>query len=83
MNDIKYLTIFAVKESISSNDYLREIARIARNYGIYNWQTYPYTYKGIGRGIRNAQIRESEFHEFLSSLENQDMKNYLKEGYYN
>jgi hypothetical protein len=82
-NDVQYLTIFAIKESLSKEDYLREIGRIARKYGIYNWKVYPSTYRGMGQGLRNANIKEQAFNEFLSNIPNEEIKKYLIEGYYN
>mgnify|MGYP001024349805 CR=1 FL=1 len=83
INDIKYFTVFAIKESIPSDEYLREVGRIARNYGLYNWKAYPATYVGIGNGIREAHVNEVQFKELLSAINHQEMKNFLIQGYYN
>ncbi len=79
-NEIRYLTMFAIKESISSEEYLREVQRIAYKYGLYNWKTLPYTYIGIGEGAKWSSISKKEWLELTNHL-NPEMKIYLQQGY--
>jgi len=83
INDVKYFTVFAIKESIPSDEYIREVGRIARNYGLYNWKAYPATYVGIGKGIREARVNKVHFNELLSAVNHEEIKNFLIQGYYN
>jgi hypothetical protein len=79
-HDVKYFTVFAIKESIPSDEYLREVGRIARNYGLYNWKAYPATYVGIGKGIREARVNKVHFNELLSAVNHEEIKNFLIQG---
>lgn len=81
--EIRYLTAYVIKESIPSEDYIREMGRIARQYGIYHWKTNPYTYIGIGEGLKLSNISSIEFEELSTSIKHEKLKNYLMMGYQN
>ncbi len=81
--EIRYLTAYVLKESIPPEDYLREMGRIARQYGIYHWQTNPNTYIGIGEGLKLSNISSKQFQELLSAIKHEELKNYLMIGYQN
>lgn len=81
--EIRYLTAYVIKESIASEDYLREMGRIARQYGIYHWKTNPYTYIGIGEGLKLSNVNSIQFKELLTIVKHEKLKNYLMMGYQN
>lgn len=79
--EIRYLTIFAINEGISSEDYIREMGRIARKFGLYHWKTNPYTYMGIGEGLKQSNVNPYQFKEILNSVHHEKLKEYLIMGY--
>jgi hypothetical protein len=57
-DDIAAATRFFLHQQESPEQYLRDIAAIATNYGIIDWQQQSITYQAMGKGIFQAGVAE-------------------------
>lgn len=70
---------------ISGDDFMRGISKIAKKHGISDWESYKYTYIGIGKGLKAAGISRAQLQD-LSYLKgllsgNEKRLDYIKQGY--
>ncbi len=85
MNEIGIFTDSMVHTRVSSDDFMRGIARIAERYGVTDWEFYKYTYIAIGQGLKQAGVKKEEI-DSLPILDQMTgprttMKKYIIEGY--
>jgi hypothetical protein len=70
---------------ISGDDFMRGISKIAKKHGISDWESYKYTYIGIGQGLKAAGIPKDQIKElpYLKGLMigNEKRLDYIKQGY--
>ena len=85
MNEVRIFTDNIVHTKVTSDDFMRGIARIAKRYGVTNWEFYKETYIAIGKGLKDARVKKEQI-ETLPILEGMSgprttMKKYIMEGY--
>ncbi|GBF50587.1 hypothetical protein LPTSP4_21130 [Leptospira ryugenii] len=81
--DIEAAIVLLHEEPKSASELERELQNIAMKHGISNWQGQSVTYVGIGKGLRLAGAKESEFLALKDTLalQNQSIAKHLEEGY--
>jgi len=85
MNEVMIFTDNMVHTRVTSDDFMRGIARIAERYGVTNWEFYKETYIAIGKGLKSAGVKKEQI-DTLPILEGMTgprttMKKYILEGY--
>lgn len=80
-NDVKSLTVIAVKDSLDSRTYLRELGNVARSHGIVDWRSVPSTVEAIGEGLKEAGVSNSDYQMLRNSLTNTKVVAVLDSGY--
>ncbi len=85
MNEVMIFTDSMVHTRVTSEDFMRGIARIAERYGVTNWEFFKETYIAIGKGLKHAGVKKEEI-DTLPILEGMTgprttMKKYILEGY--
>ncbi len=85
MNEVMIFTDSMVHTRVTSDDFMRGIARIAERYGVTNWEFFKETYIAIGKGLKHAGVKEDQI-DTLPILEGMTgpratMKQYIMEGY--
>lgn len=81
--EVQSFTEFSIKEKLTSKEYIRGLNRIARKHNLIDWEQDRDTYYAIGKGLKNSKVSTKEFHTFLESLSNQEIRNLIEEGYTN
>lgn len=56
--DVAAVTVLYVSREKTTNDYQRQVAAIAKNHGISDWEQEESTFLGMGKGLRRAGISE-------------------------
>lgn len=56
--DIAAVTVLYVSREKSNDEYQRQVARIAGNHGISDWEQEKSTFLGMGKGLRRAGVSE-------------------------
>ena len=73
------------QSSITADDFMRGLSKIAKKHGISDWEGYKYTYIGIGKGLKAAGIEKDRIKDlpYLNVLVsgNEKRLDYIKEGY--
>ena len=85
VNDVATYTEALGESSITADDFMRGLSKIAKKHGISDWESYRYTYVGIGKGLKAAGIAKDQVGElpYLKVLvsSNEKRLDYIKEGY--
>ncbi len=85
VNDVATYTEAIGVSSITADDFMRGLSKIAKKHGISDWEGYKYTYIGIGKGLKAAGIEKDRINElpYLNVLVsgNEKRLDYIKEGY--
>ncbi len=85
IKDLETYTEAIGQSHVSGDDFMRGLSRIARNHGISDWESYRYTYVGVGRGLKAAGIDKGKIGDlpYLEPLLSGHPKRieYIKEGY--
>ena len=66
--DIRDLTAIYYKNGFNE-DYNSDLAELAQKNGILNWESDPTTYRGIGEGLKKANVNSYEFKTFLNQID--------------
>ena len=56
--DVAAVTVLYVSREKTTDDYQRQVASIAKNHGISDWEQEESTYLGMGKGLRRAGVSE-------------------------
>lgn len=56
--DVAAVTVLYVSREKTTDDYQRQVAAIAKNHGISDWEQEESTFLGMGKGLRRAGISE-------------------------
>jgi len=75
LNDIADFTMAYVKSSPPNADYntfLKGVSDIAAKEGITNWEQDPLTYRGIGLGLKKADVRGIAFDTYKKNFSGGD-----------
>ncbi len=56
--DIAAVTVLYVSREKTTDEYQRQVAGIAKNHGISDWEQEETTFLGMGKGLRRAGIVE-------------------------
>ncbi len=85
VNDVATYTEAIGQSSITADDFMRGLSKIAKKHGISDWEGYKYTYIGIGKGLKAAGIEKDRIKDlpYLNVLVsgNEKRLDYIKEGY--
>ena len=83
-DDIAAATRLFVRQQESSRQYLEEIAIIAGNHGITDWQQQTHTYQAMGKGLFQAGINETAIADlpYFKSLTGTAAYALLLQGYH-
>lgn len=85
VSDVATYTEAVGESSITADDFMRGLSKIAKKHGISDWEGYKYTYIGIGKGLKAAGIEKDRIKElpYLNVLVsgNEKRLDYIKEGY--
>ncbi|MEE9609068.1 MAG: putative lipoprotein [Myxococcota bacterium] len=60
-----------------------ELAKLAEDNGITDWQSDKHTYEGIGRGLKRSRVRGDRFEELKEDLGEHDTQymSWIQAGY--
>ena len=60
-----------------------DVARLAEEHGITNWEENPATYTAIGEGLRSAKVSDAELLAYKRNLSGGDPRNsdLIQQGY--
>ncbi len=85
VNDVATYTEAIGQSSITADDFMRGLSKIAKKHGISDWEGCKYTYIGIGKGLKAAGIEKDRIKDlpYLNVLVsgNEKRLDYVKEGY--
>jgi hypothetical protein len=56
--DVAAVTVLYVSREKTTDDYQRQVAAIAKNHGISDWEQEESTFLGMGKGLRRAGVSE-------------------------
>ncbi len=56
--DVAAVTVLYVSREKTTDDYQRQVASIAKNHGISDWEQEETTFFGMGKGLRRAGVAE-------------------------
>ncbi len=56
--DIAAVTVLYVSREKTTDEYQRQVAGIAKNHGISDWEQDETTFLGMGKGLRRAGVAE-------------------------
>ena len=56
--DVAAVTVLYVSREKTTDDYQRQVADIAKNHGISDWEQEEATFYGMGKGLRRAGVAE-------------------------
>ena len=76
-NEVADYTLAYVKSSRPNDSYssfLRGLSDIAAKEGITNWEQDSLTYRGIGKGLKKANVNETVYETFKNNIANGDPK---------
>ncbi len=48
--------LWAIRGGADIDALRRDVGRVAREYGVTDWERHAATYRGIGRGLRRSQL---------------------------
>ena len=65
-------TVSYVRSGASVESLQTQIADLARQYGIADWQASNATWEGIGEGLERAGVKGADFETHLTRLTNSD-----------
>ena len=85
-NEVADYTMAYVKSSRPNEDYtsfLRGLSDIAAKDGITNWEQDSLTYRGIGKGLKKANLNETVYETYKNNFSNGDPKKIeeIQDGY--
>ena len=83
-DDVSNATAIALNsEESNSDEVLRNVSKVAAEYGISDWETQGATFYAIGKGIRESGASEREAKSLASQVtgSNKDATGLLLEGY--
>ena len=66
--DIAALTGADVGTGSSDTGFLRDVGRVASEYGVSDWESHRVTYVAIGAGLRMSGLDEDEARAFAERL---------------
>jgi hypothetical protein len=67
-DDVRVYTALLLRRGSSEPALSRELGRIALRHGISHWEGHPSTFRGLGAGVRGADLGEAELGALLASL---------------
>ena len=74
-NEVADYTLAYVKSSRpNDSSFLRGLSDIAAKEGITNWEQDSLTYRGIGKGLKKANVNETVYETFKNNIANGDPK---------
>lgn len=78
-----YTRAFAKSRGSDFQGFQADLARIAEDHGITNWEENPATYTAIGEGLGSAQVSEAELMAYQRTLADGDAKKVeaMRKGY--
>jgi hypothetical protein len=56
--DVAAVTVLYVSREKTTDDYQRQVTKIAKNHGISDWEQEETTFLGMGKGLRRAGVAE-------------------------
>ncbi len=56
--DVAAVTVLYVSREKTTDEYQRQVAGIAKNHGISDWEQEKTTFLGMGKGLRRAGVAE-------------------------
>lgn len=67
------------------NGFMKGISDVASQYGIVDWEANPKTYRGIGKGMKKANVSGIQYDSYKNQLSNGDKGKMddIQEGYGN
>lgn len=82
-DDVKGLTRIFVDDTHGSDNFERQLAGVAMQYGILDWEHEPITFAAIGSGLRQSGIDEADIAHvsFLQTPVLQQNRNRILEGF--
>ena len=66
--DIRVTTVAAVENGEPTDEFVRDVGRVAEQHGIADWEAAPDTFVAIGKGLREAGASEAEVDAFLKAM---------------
>ncbi|MCX8000157.1 MAG: putative lipoprotein [Leptospiraceae bacterium] len=83
IRDVEQVTYLFLRGKIS--EWEENLQAISETYGYLTWKESPYSFVGIGRAIRKANISKQEYISFLQSLSkgNPRIRSLVAAGYQN
>ena len=67
-----YTRAYAQSHRGDFDGFQADLAHLAKEHGITNWEENPGTYTAIGRGLRNANVSEAELMAYERNLSGGD-----------
>lgn len=67
-----YTAEFVVSSTGTLDTFRAHVGELADKYGISNWEADRYTYLGIGRGLKKADLGKPQISAFTESLSGKD-----------
>ncbi|MEE4165671.1 MAG: putative lipoprotein [Desulfocapsaceae bacterium] len=82
-DDVKGLTRIFLGNAQGPDDFERQLANIARNYGILDWEHEPLAFAAIGSSLRECGVAEKEITNvaFLQSAALKQNHDRIVEGF--
>ena len=80
--DVRDVTAAHIKGTGSAEDLRREIAHVAAEHGVSDWEHDKSTYLGIGAGLKKAGYRQVEVDTFIRGFtETPEQAEWIRSGY--
>ena len=80
--DVRDVTAAHVRGSGSTEDLRREIAHVAAQHGVSDWERHRSTYLGVGAGLKEAGYRPVELESFIRSFASTpEQGDWIRQGY--
>jgi hypothetical protein len=78
-----YTRAFAKSHGGDFRGFQSDVARLAQEHGVTNWEENPSTYKAIGEGLGSAQVSEAELMAYERNLSGGDAQkaSLIHQGY--
>ena len=85
VNDVSTYTEAVAESAVTADDFMRGLSKIAQKHGISDWESYEYTFKAIGQGLKEAgipkdQVKDLPYLNVLISSNSQRL-DWIKDAY--
>ncbi len=60
VEDIAAITVLYVSRDQNTDEYQRQVTKIAANHGVSDWEQEKNTFLGMGKGLRRAGVSEED-----------------------